>query len=56
MRGQHDRDTLALEPVDDLQKLRRGLRIEARSRLVEDCHFRLFHQDLGETQALTHTA
>src|SRR5690242_9897708 len=56
MRRQQHADAVVLEVADDLQQLSSRLRVEARGGLVEDRDLRLFHQDLGKTQPLAHTA
>src|ERR1700730_13281740 len=56
MRGQQHRHALGLEVPDDAEKLRGGVRIEARGRLVEDGDLRAFHQNLGEAETLPHAA
>src|SRR5580692_1314490 len=56
MRGQKHRHALGLEAADDAEKLRGGVRIEARGRLVEDGDLRALHQNLGKAETLPHAA
>ena len=50
---QHDRHPRGLQPPNELPGRRPSVRIHARSRLVEEHHFRTAHQREGQGQALT---
>src|SRR5260370_1321748 len=49
-------DRKVREPAEDIEQLARGLRVEARCRLVQDRDRHVLDQDLGEPEPLPHAA
>src|SRR6185437_5336607 len=56
MRRQQHRGAAALQLADQSEEFDRGLRVEPRSRLVQDRDLRALDDDLGEAEPLAHAA